>query len=283
MAKKKAGGESKGDEWLASYADMFTVLMAFFVLLFAMSGTDNEKVDAFLKSIGVSLGSNVILVEVDADYDISDLDNFLTDAGIDVEVVGSLTGSVVEDLLTMDNLYEVMSSYVESSGASDMVTVSKRGDLVHIQFNSSILFAPDQYTMLPGSAPLLNFVGEVLKLYDEKIGFINVGGHTARTGRVGGAVSDWRLSGERAATVAMYLEENAGIDRSKLLTIGYGDNYPIADNSTEAGRAQNRRAELTIVGTENSANFDVYGMLSGGGRFADNDEAYDDESPPPLP
>jgi chemotaxis protein MotB len=163
--------------------------------------------------------------------------------------------------MNMDTLYEQIKEYVESQGMEAAVSISKQDDIVYIRFSSQILFEPDRYQLVEDAVPLLSFIGEVLKLYEEKIRVINVCGHTAQTGRVNPAVSDWRLSGERAATVAMFLEDIWSFDKRKLITFGYGDNYPIADNANEAGRQQNRRVELVIVGEESLVNFDVYGIL----------------------
>ena len=66
------------------------------------------------------------------------------------------------------------------------------------------------------------------------------------------------LSGERAAVVAMYFEQEKGIQPDKLIAMGYGDNYPVGDNSTEAGRRLNRRVELVIIGNDSDFNMDVY-------------------------
>ena len=262
MARKKISADDGGNEWLNTYADMVTLLLCFFVLLFSMSSTDTEKMDAFMKALSAAGISSAILVPLEEGM-AADL------SGDFVEVPPGYEGMPMS-VMSMDTLYEALSGYVTDNAMQDSMNVSKRGELVHIQFNSSILFNPDAYTMQTGSRPLLDFVGEVLKLYDDKIRFINIGGHTARTGRTSSTVSDWRLSGERAATVAVFLENEAGIDRQKMVTIGYGDNYPIADNDTEEGRSQNRRVELVIVGTESSSSFDIYGVMSG--AISESDE-----------
>ena len=261
MARKKAGGGDDSGSWLNTYADMVTLLMTFFVLLLSMANTDTERIDAVMASLRAAGYDSAILIPIDSEFSDGLPEDF-------VELPIGFEGMPTE-VMTMDTLFEALSSFVVDSGMQESMTVSKRGELVHIQFNSAILFEPDRFTMQPASRPLLTFVGDVLRLYDEKIRFINIGGHTARTGRATSDVSDWRLSGERAATVAMFLEDEAGIARQKMVTIGYGDNYPIADNETEAGRSQNRRVELVIVGTESSSSFDIYGVL--GGAIQDTD------------
>lgn len=249
MARRKSGDDGGGEgSWLNTYADMVTLLLTFFVMLLSMSSVDEEKFDAVLASLR-SIGFDAaILVKVDPDLITQDWD---------------LWEELPDDLADpMDSLFEAVSEFIESNDMSSSVSVSKEGGDIRISFNSAILFEPDQYTMLPASRPLLSFVGEVINLYSEKIKNINIGGHTASTGRTSSTVSDWRLSGERAATVAQFFQDNNYVDKSKMVTVGYGDNVPIADNSTEQGRSQNRRVEIVIVSAaEGEDTFDVYGVI----------------------
>jgi outer membrane protein OmpA-like peptidoglycan-associated protein len=81
----------------------------------------------------------------------------------------------------------------------------------------------------------------VLKEYNKTV--IEVAGHTDSTGS---DQYNQQLSQRRAQSVAGYLG-GQGINSQRLLTVGAGESYPIASNDTEAGRAQNRRVEMTIV------------------------------------
>ncbi|MDR2456460.1 MAG: OmpA family protein, partial [Deltaproteobacteria bacterium] len=69
-------------------------------------------------------------------------------------------------------------------------------------------------------------------------------GHTDSTGT---PAYNLGLSRRRAASVAIWLSEKGGIDRSRLVLAGYGDRAPIADNSTEEGQAENRRVEFILL------------------------------------
>ena len=84
-------------------------------------------------------------------------------------------------------------------------------------------------------------VALVLKKYDKTV--IEVAGHTDS---VGGTDYNQGLSERRAGTVAQYLVSK-GIKQERIITIGGGENHPVASNDTEAGRAQNRRVELTLL------------------------------------
>ncbi len=243
MARRKRD-EDSGGTWLDTYADMVTLLLTFFVVLVGMASFETETIDILIRSFS---GTQALAEGAGG-------------AG-GAYSAGEMSGADTE--LNMDTLYEKIKDYIESQGMEASVSISKHEDIVYIRFNSQILFEPDRYILVNEAKPLLGFIGEVLKMYEEKIRVINVCGHTAQTGRVKSEVSDWRLSGERAATVAMFFEDDWNIDKQKMITFGYGDNYPIADNATEPGRQQNRRVELVIVGEESLMNFDVYGILGG--------------------
>ena len=255
MARKAREGDS-GDTWLNTYADMVTLLLTFFVVMLSMSVIESEKFDILVKSLTPGTERGVALP--------GDAEVYIERPPIEGK--------------SMDTLYEMIQTYVLENQMESAMSVSKVEDIVYIRFSSAMLFEPDRYTMLQSSRPLVGFVGEVLKLYEDSIKTINICGHTARTGRINSDVSDWRLSGERAATVAMFFEDESEIDKNKMITFGYGDNYPIADNETEDGRSQNRRVELVVVGVDSLANFDVYGVLSDiteGDGFASSGSAQD--------
>ena len=239
MARKSRGGEG-GETWLNTYADMVTLLLTFFVVMLSMSTVEVEKFDALVKSLNPG-----------------------TDKGVDAP--NGQSNFLVEepqDGMSTDTLFQTIQQKIQESNMQDEVSISMQNGMIFLRFNSSMLFEPDRYIMLKSSLPFMDFIGNVLKLYEAKIKTINICGHTARTGRINSNVSDWLLSGERAATVAMFFED-IGIDKGKMITFGYGDNYPIADNATEAGRSKNRRVELVIVSNDSTANFDGYGMLNG--------------------
>ena len=238
MARKPR--EESGDTWLNTYADMVTLLLTFFVVMLSMSVIETEKFDILIKSLTPGDARGVIQ---------------LGDAEVHIEqppVAGT----------SMDMLYEILRDYVQEQQMEAEISISKMEDVVLIRFSSALLFEPDRFTMLPGSRPLMEFMGDTLNLYQNHIRTINVAGHTARTGRINSDISDWFLSGQRAASVATFFEDVSGIDKAKMITFGYGDNFPIADNDTEAGRSRNRRVDLVVVGVESIVNFDVYGVLS---------------------
>lgn len=110
-----------------------------------------------------------------------------------------------------------------------------------IELEEKIFFKLNKATILPVSYPLLDEVVEVLE--QNSTIHIRIEGHTDSKGK---ARYNKKLSDKRAASVRTYLM-NKGIAPERLESIGYGEEQPIEDNSTEAGRAANRRVEIHIT------------------------------------
>ena len=237
MARKRGGGDGGGgDSWLNTYADMVTLLLTFFIVLLSMSSTDEQKFNAFVQSF-----SNLPQETID-------------------EILGNSSVEGSEDISVADSLDELYMSLVEYIGThnqQDAIEISKINDVIYIRFSSSLFFQPDKYALLQSSIPTLNFIGGALSEHEDKIRMVNVLGFTA-------TVDDgtyWMLSAERAAIVATHFNFITNFNPEKLTVIGYGNQYPVADNDTEEGRKQNRRVELIIVGNESAEGFDVTDAL----------------------
>lgn len=158
------------------------------------------------------------------------LQNALIGAG-----VGALAGGAVG--YYMDTQEAKLRQKLEGTG----VSVTRVGDNITLNLPSNITFATNSSDLNSQFYDALGGVTMVLKEYDKTV--IEVAGHTDSTGS---DQYNQQLSQRRAAAVAGYLG-GQGIDIQRLLTIGAGESYPVASNDTEAGRAQNRRVEMTIV------------------------------------
>jgi outer membrane protein OmpA-like peptidoglycan-associated protein len=149
--------------------------------------------------------------------------------------IGGLSGAAIGNY--MDQQEAELRRKLEGTG----VSVTRHGDNITLNMPGNVTFATDSSSLNPQFFDVLNSVALVLKEYQKTL--IEVAGHTDSRGD---AAYNQRLSVQRASTVAQYLISQ-GIDPQRVVTQGYGENYPIASNDTEAGRAQNRRVELTLV------------------------------------
>ncbi len=124
---------------------------------------------------------------------------------------------------------------------ADASSTQKSVEVLTVTFKSDFLFAVNSATIQPGAYDELNRVAGVLKQYPQTT--VQIAGHTDSSG-----AEDYnqKLSQRRAEAIKSALV-GAGVDPARLMTIGYGESKPIAPNSTEAGRQQNRRVELRII------------------------------------
>ncbi|MFB2553310.1 OmpA family protein [Ensifer soli] len=149
--------------------------------------------------------------------------------------IGALGGGLIGNY--MDSQEAELRAQLQGTG----VSVTRAGDRIILNMPSNITFGTDQDQVMPGFYPTLNSVAIVLRKFNKTL--IDVDGHTDSTGS---AAHNQALSERRAASVANYLASQ-GIDQRRMSAIGYGPERPVASNSTEAGKAQNRRVEISIA------------------------------------
>lgn len=127
-----------------------------------------------------------------------------------------------------------------TAGTGVDVSETPEGDGILVNF-PDVTFAVDSTNISPQMRSTLDGVAQSMIDYPESL--IDVMGHTDSTGS---EQYNLDLSRRRAESVANYLVSR-GVSRARIETIGYGEQYPVADNSTESGRSQNRRVEIRIT------------------------------------
>lgn len=148
--------------------------------------------------------------------------------------VGGLTGAAIGNY--MDQQEAELRAQLQGTG----VSVTRVGDQIILNMPSNITFATGSAAVSPQFRQTLVSVSLVLQKYNSTL--VDVVGHTDSTGS---EESNLELSKDRAVAVATVIAEN-GVDSRRFYVDGRGEGEPIASNATEAGRAQNRRVELSI-------------------------------------
>ncbi len=149
--------------------------------------------------------------------------------------VGALAGGAVGGY--MDLQEKKLREKLQGTG----VSVTRVGDDIYLNMPGNLTFATDQSEIRSGFFDVLDSVVLVLDEYDKTI--IEITGHTDSTGS---DAYNQTLSEKRAASVGAYFRSR-GLMAQRIITEGFGERFPIADNSTTAGREQNRRVELRLV------------------------------------
>jgi len=130
---------------------------------------------------------------------------------------------------------------LRSQLAGTGVDVVRQGDNITLNMPGNITFAFDSSNLQPQFNSVLDNVASTLTQYNQTV--IEVAGHTDS---VGTDAYNQQLSERRANSVASYLSSR-GVAQQRMIVVGAGETHPIASNDTDAGRAQNRRVEITIV------------------------------------
>jgi outer membrane protein OmpA-like peptidoglycan-associated protein len=191
--------------------------------------TGETKTSSATKGAAIGAGAGAVLGILTGDDSKERRKRALIGAG-----VGAIAGGAVGSY--MDNQEAKLREQLQGTG----VSVTRVGNDIVLNMPGNVTFQTDSSDLNPQFFGVLDSVGLVLKEYDKTV--IEVVGHTDSTGS---AEYNQALSERRAATVATYIN-NRGIDRQRILAFGRGLTQPIADNSTAAGRAMNRRVELTL-------------------------------------
>lgn len=237
MAKlpPKKSEENTG-EWLNTYADMVTLLLTFFVLLFACSNMDETKVQFIFQAFQVH-GRYVNTV-------VAKPDTTVTEDGSGNANDPSINGGEGDKPQSFDELYTYLSEYVESQDLGDTVSLEQGASHITIRFQSGVLFDGDSYRLKAEGRQVLSGIIPGLRACNPLIQTVMVTGHTAYVPNP--TMSVFMLSSMRGVSVEEFLALNNTVDESKYVVHGYGPNKPIADNNTADGKRQNRRVEIII-------------------------------------
>lgn len=207
-AKKK---RQQSDEagWLTTFADMMTLLMTFFVLLFAMSTLDPVKLEQFGQSLGEHQGSRKKSKKVSL----------------------SQINREVKKLVIDQKLQEQVKVRMDARG-------------VTLEIASDLAFNIGSADLSPA---IKSFLVKLVKTMEKATYAIAVEGHTDNVPiRSSVFPSNWELSAARASAVIRYLTSQ-GISPDKFRAIGFGDTAPKVANDTAENRAKNRRVDITFL------------------------------------
>ncbi len=224
------------DAWLNTYADMITLILVFFILLFSMSSIDKEKYRMLVKAFTA---------------DPATIEQLMTESEDNKEEGFTANGEEaddieIDDIEDLDELYFYLRNYVKENQLEASVQVEKNENIVYVRFMSNLFFEPDRAVLKEGGKAILDHVGGALARAEEIARFIRIDGHTAEASRGNDTVNNRDLSTERANIVLKYLEAHYISDPSKLFAVGYGLHRPIAPNDSEENRAKNRRVEILV-------------------------------------
>ncbi len=277
MPKRKEDAPAPGaPAWMATFGDLMNLLLCFFVLLFSMSTVDVEKyelvVASFSDTFGIfsdgstALGEGVLIGN--GVSQLNELDQYFNSMGKAAEgdvtnddsidntsdVITNTNTEQVQELIDTleakklqesEELAEKVAEAVTENNLDGEIDIDFTSEYVSLTLKGTFVFASGSADIKKAAYSTLDKVGMILEKYGKSI--IEIEGHTDNV-PISNAqfANNNELSSFRALAVFDYLLFNSNLDPAKLKHSGRGEYVPIADNSTEAGRAINRRVEIKI-------------------------------------
>jgi len=237
MDKQRYSNSELTDEepagWIVTYADLITLLLVFFVLLYSISALNMQKFKKVMDSIQVSLGENRPAIRL---LEIAGGDGIL-DKQVSLEDITGLRSR--KDLMLKE-----LNKFIKEKNLGEHIKLRIFEGKVVIQIRGKVLYTSGFASLRPKARPIMDEITKIVDNYPEYN--INIKGFTddipISTKQF---PSNWELSAIRATTVLRYLIIH-GVDPTRLTATGYGQLFPIEPNNSEENRAKNRRVEFVL-------------------------------------
>lgn len=258
MAEEAEVEVENSERWLLTYADMITLLLALFIVLFAVSTISTKKFEALALGLQKSFSPNPGVLP--SSNGVEQYDSLTPTAGprqvqqtpsvastskqtAAKAAVTALSQSAETQLSSVDSRIEkaIAAKGLQSGFSTSLQT---RGLVVQVLTNHAF-FASDSGTLGPEGDSVVDTIASVL---DATSNDIDVEGYTDDTPITGGPyTSNEELSAVRAASVVTRLEGTDGLDPDRMAATGFGDTDPAVPNDSPADEAQNRRIDFVIL------------------------------------
>jgi chemotaxis protein MotB len=233
------------ERWLLTYADLITLLLALFMMLYAMSVLDLRKYQAFQEAFTQGMGGH----PVRAAHDISP-----QDSPTEAPQPTSSPYPGAAKTLDQEELKELMKRLqkeLAAAGLQDEVQLELQSRGLVLNIVSGVLFQSGAASLTTQGRALLGSLGVVFTTFGNNL---IVEGHTdPRPIRSSAFPSNWELSTARATAVLRFLISADRIAETRLSAAGYADTRPRASNATETGMALNRRVDIAILAVPHPA------------------------------
>jgi chemotaxis protein MotB len=228
--KRKRGSDSENlDRWLLTYADLITLLLAFFIIMYSMSRIDAKKFGKMAEALNGILKGGDNLVAKSAEENLT-------------------KGHGLLKLGNLKLLQKKIEAKFKNLGKNEELEteITERGLVIHIL--ESALFKEGSAVLEPRAMETLDLVSAQISGLPNHV---RVEGHTDdRPIRTVSYPSNWELSAARATEVVRYFIQDHGIPAGRISALGYGEFRPVRPNNSIENRAQNRRVDIVVLTME---------------------------------
>jgi len=207
------------NRWVVSYADFVTMLLALFMIMYAVTSIDNQKLTAFQNKVEKTFGSK--------------------------EFIENVTKYQVNAKANLESNAAIEKLFKENISQSDLIKLLKGDKGLIIRVNNTLLFDPGSATVKPEAEKTLAEIVTVLTKIDNPV---IIEGHTDATPIKNAKFpSNWELSTTRATNIISYMIKKGKVSPKRLCAVGYGEYMPVANNTSISGRMLNRRVDIIVL------------------------------------
>jgi len=244
--KKREEKEPNGERWLLTYSDLITLLMIFFVIMYASSTVNATKYKQLSQSLNAAFSGGSGKSIVGDQAGVSALDASGTTPAkttVDEKTASAATKAIEQN--KMEAIKKNVDNYLKKNGLSSSVSTKIDDRGLAVSLNSTLLFDVGKANVLDASTKKIISIGRMLNSVNN---YIRIEGHTDDTPISNNEFSsNWQLSAIRATNVTELLISQSGINPKRISAVAYGENRPIANNSSQKGKAKNRTVDIIIL------------------------------------
>ena len=232
MAKKRHEEEHAGnhERWLLTYADLITLLMIFFVVMYSMSQVDKAKFETVAAQLSIVMGGGSVISAQDPGSN------------------GILKDMPVSSRSEMDIAQEKLEEYIVDNGLDNMARVYRDERGLIVSLNEGLLFNSGSAELDKDSQAVLVKIANAIKGLPN---YVRVEGFTDNVPiKTSQFASNWELASQRAINVSKLMIGN-GLVPERLSTVSYGEYRPLFPNDSDVHRKQNRRVDIIVINQQN--------------------------------
>jgi chemotaxis protein MotB len=243
------------DRWLLTYADMITLLMALFMVLFSMSVVNKSKLESLSQSLSEAFSGKILpggkaIQQSGATENTDKSPPEPPIPAIQPVVQSEAKKRQQEQKKTEDDQLRKLKAQVDGYAKSHklqnkvVTQIAQRGLVIRL-LTDKVVFDSGRADLKPQAAPVLRQVAKLIRTDPSRP--VMVEGHTDTVPIQGAQFpTNWELSTARASRVVRTLIEG-GVGRRRLGAAGYAWLHPISSNKTAGGRSRNRRVDIVLL------------------------------------
>lgn len=249
---KKQESPNNHERWLLSYADFITLVLIFFIVMYAMSKIDVQKYEVLSQALKLEFKQADTLLpkgsgisgQLDPAKGGADPSKLEKEKGEQEKKAQQAEREKKEKQL--EDLLQQVRAYIQENKLEQQVSAADTPRGVAVTLNDLFLFDLGKADLKPPALPILNQLATLLPTLNATI---SIEGHTDDLPLATGSLyrDNWGLSQARSLSVLRYFINNTQLDEKKFVSTAYADTQPVVPNTSAENRAKNRRVEIVVL------------------------------------